>query len=46
MKFDFYSDYMSYTGTSKYSINLEDDEPNTEEQSSSCVRKPLILFLT
>ena len=46
MKFDFYSDYMSYTGTSKYSINSEDDEPNTEEQSSSCVRKPLTPLLT
>ena len=41
MKFDFYNDYLSYIGTSKYSYSDEDDEPNTEEQTSSCVRKPL-----
>ena len=41
MKFDFYNDYLSYTGTSKYSYSDEDDEPNTEEQTSSCVWKPL-----
>ena len=40
MKFDFYNDYLSYTGTSKYKYSEEDDEPNTEEQTSSCVRKP------
>ena len=33
MKFDFYSDYITNSE--------EEDEPNTEEQSSSCVLKPL-----
>ena len=40
VKFDFYNDYLSYTGTSIYSYSEENDEPNTEEQTSSCVRKP------